>query len=182
MILQDTQKEPGGIHLDRDRISLDLDNICELFIAPDFDPLSKKETEYMGQAAMNRIINQLEPGWSRHARNLRLTIRLPPDQITPGLPDQVKEAVFRFCWTKIYDNDVRIRNLHWNGLRGVTPRFCISRNLPQPWIILWKRCDRGYAGMAEYNPERGNDHNRLGIPYHPGPNTSFRSPPDYERG
>ncbi|MCK9593405.1 MAG: hypothetical protein M0Q91_15475 [Methanoregula sp.] len=45
---QDTLKDPGSVQIDKNHISLDLDNIRELFIVPDFDPFSVKETEYWG--------------------------------------------------------------------------------------------------------------------------------------
>ncbi|MFA4876075.1 MAG: hypothetical protein WC586_01570 [Methanoregula sp.] len=108
---------------DRDHLLLDLDTTRELFIAPDFDPFSKKETEYMGQSAMDRLSRQLQPGWTIRARHLALTIRLPPDQITPETAKQVKEAVFRFCQTKIDDNKIHLQNVLWSGLRTLPTSF-----------------------------------------------------------
>jgi hypothetical protein len=47
----------------------------------------------MGGAAITRLIKHLKPGWTRHQKDLHLTILLPPDQITPGLTDQVKGTI-----------------------------------------------------------------------------------------
>jgi len=123
MILQDTRQDPRSTRFDKDQIFLELDNIRELFIAPDFDPFSEKETEYMGQSALDRVIRHLRPGWEIRARHWRLTLWLPPDQITPGLPDQVKGAICRYCRTKIEDNTIQLRNVRWKGIRKLPLSF-----------------------------------------------------------
>lgn len=92
-------------------------------IAPDFDPFSERETEFMGQSALTRLIKQLKPGWVRHHRDLHLTILLPPDQITPGLADQVKGAIQRFCQVKIEDNMMTLKNIRWRGIRALPFSF-----------------------------------------------------------
>jgi hypothetical protein len=131
MIVQDSRQNPGSVHVDKNHIFLELDTIRELFIAPDFDPFSEKETEYMGQSARERVIRQLRPGWTLRARHWQLTIRLPPDQITPGLADQITGAIYRFCRTKIDDNTIHLRNVRWKGIRKLPFGFtflaiCIS--------------------------------------------------------
>jgi hypothetical protein len=116
-MMDDTTRIGSVSSVDQDQIVLELDNIRELFIAPEFDPFSEKETEYMGHSAITRIIRQLGPGWTFQARHMRLVIRLPPDQITPGTLDQVRNAIRRFCGTKMDDNKILIRQIHWNGFR-----------------------------------------------------------------
>jgi hypothetical protein len=107
------------IQYDNNRIILKLNNIRELLIAPDFDPFSKKETEFMGQSAISRIIRHLKPGWSHRNRDMRLTIVLPPDQITPGLADEVQGAIRRYCRVKLEDNEMQLRNIRWSGIRQI---------------------------------------------------------------
>jgi len=60
MIIQDPN--PIITKSDENHIILKLNNIRELLIAPDFDPFSKKETEFMGQSAISRLILRLKPG------------------------------------------------------------------------------------------------------------------------
>lgn len=73
----------------------------------------------MGEPALVRIIKHLEPGWMRRQKKMHLTIKLPPDQIKPGLKEDVDAAVKRFCREKIEDNKMKLRNLRWNGIRAI---------------------------------------------------------------
>lgn len=108
---------------DLNHIVLKLDTIQELMIAPDFDPFSERETEFMGQSAITRLIKQLKPGWTRHHRDLHLTILLPHDQITPGLAAKVKGAIQRFCRVKTEDNMITLKNIRWKGIRALPFSF-----------------------------------------------------------
>jgi hypothetical protein len=118
----DPGKDPAS-GTDSNHIVIELDTIRDLLIAPEFDPFSEKETVYMGQSALGRAIKRLKPGWTRRTRDVRLTILLPPDQITPGLQDQVQKAIWRFCRTKIEDNTVQLHTIRWNGIRGLPFSF-----------------------------------------------------------
>jgi hypothetical protein len=64
---------------DDSEIVLELSDIRNLLIPPDFDPFSKNEEEFMGESAIVRISRRLEPGWMRRRRKLHLTVKLPPD-------------------------------------------------------------------------------------------------------
>lgn len=108
---------------DKNHVTLELDTIRELLIAPDFDPFSEKETEYMGQSAVERLMKQLKPGWTLRKRKFRLTILLPRDQITPGIQEQVTGAIHRYCARKLSDNAIQLRNIHWQGLRQLPFSF-----------------------------------------------------------
>jgi hypothetical protein len=108
---------------DKNHVTLELDTIRELLIAPDFDPFSEKETEYMGQSAVERLMKQLKPGWMLRRRKFRLTILLPRAQITPGIQEQVTGAIHRYCVRKITDNTILIRNIQWRGYRQLPFSF-----------------------------------------------------------
>ncbi len=118
----DPGKNPDTVR-DRNHIVIELDTIRDLLVAPDVDPFSEKETEYMGQSALERAIKRLKPGWTLRSRGLRLTILLPPDQVTPGLQDRLQKAIRRFCETKIEDNMIQLRTIRWNGIRGLPFAF-----------------------------------------------------------
>ncbi len=102
-----------------DEIVIRLRNIRELLVAPEFDPFSEYETEYMGKSAISRLITQLKPGWSRDAGTVHLVIMLPGDQITADLTGQVSTAIRRFCQTKMEDNRMLLKNIRWNGIRQI---------------------------------------------------------------
>jgi hypothetical protein len=50
---------------------------------------------------------------------MQLTILLPPDQITPGLAEEVQGAIRRYCRVKLGDNEMQLRNIRWNGIRQI---------------------------------------------------------------
>lgn len=108
---------------DPNHIVIRLDTIRELMIAPEFNPFSERETEFMGESAITRLIKHLKPGWTKHQRDLHMTILLPPDQITPGLADQMKGAIQRFCKAKTEDNMMTLKNIRWKGIRALPFSF-----------------------------------------------------------
>ena len=123
MILHESRQDPGSSGIDKNDIVLELDDIHELFIAPEVDPFSERVMEYMGHSALERMIRNLSPGWTLRAPHWRLILRLPAGQITPELPDQVKKAICRFCRTKLNDNRIQLKNIRWNGIRKLPTSF-----------------------------------------------------------
>lgn len=108
---------------DDNNIVLELSNIRYLFVPPDFDPFSQKETEFMGEPAFMRIVKRLEPGWARRKEKLHLTIKIPADQLKPNLNQEVHAAIQRMGNAKINDNKMKLRNLRWRGLRALPFSF-----------------------------------------------------------
>jgi hypothetical protein len=101
------------------QFTLRLDKIEHLFVAPEFNPFSDQEVELLGQPALLRVIQRLEPGFVKHGRKIHLTVQLPPDQFTPDLKVHVDRALGRYCEARIADNDVKLRRMRWNGLRSL---------------------------------------------------------------
>jgi len=99
-------------------ISLSLDSVEHLFVAPQFNPFAEKEVELLGQSGLARVLKKMEPGSLRHGVKVRLTVLLPPTQITPDLPERVNKALLRYCQAQIEDNHLRIKRTIWIGLRG----------------------------------------------------------------
>jgi hypothetical protein len=108
---------------DDSEIVLELSDIRNLLIPPDFDPFSKNEEEFMGESAIVRITKRLEPGWMRRRKKLHLTVKLPPDQIKPGLKEDVYVAIKRYCHARIKDNKIKLANLRWVGMRAIPFSF-----------------------------------------------------------
>jgi hypothetical protein len=101
------------------QITVRLDDIAHLFVAPDFDPFSEQEAELLGQPALTYVLRQLGPAKVRQGDSLRLTVQLPPDKITPDLKARATQAVQRFCAVRIADNEAQLRILRWNGWRSL---------------------------------------------------------------
>ena len=90
-------------------VVLKLNAIDELFNAPDVNPFTENEIDVLGEAALPHAVRQMLARRIRHWHEARLVIQLPPDQITPDLQAQTRDAVRRFCTAKIEDNRLTIR-------------------------------------------------------------------------
>ncbi len=102
-------------------ITVKLDDMAHLFVAPEFDPFSDQEAELLGQPALAYVLRQLGPATVRERHPLRLTVQLPPDKIMPNLKAQAEQALRRFCDAHIADNLAQLRTLRWNGWRSLPP-------------------------------------------------------------
>ena len=103
------------------QITVKLDDIAHLFVAPEFDPFSDQEAELLGQPALAYVLRQLGPAVVRQEQPLRLAVQLPPDKITPNLKARAEQALHRFCDVRIADNLTQLRLLRWNGWRSLPP-------------------------------------------------------------
>jgi len=101
------------------QITVKLDDIAHLFVAPDFDPFSDQEAELLGQPALTYVLRQLGPAIVRQGHPLRLTLQLPSDKIVPDLKLHTAQAVSRFCQAHIADREAQLRVLRWNGWRSL---------------------------------------------------------------
>ena len=90
-------------------VVLKLNTIEELFNAPDVNPFSENDIDVLGEAALPHAVRQMLARRIRHWHEACLVIQLPPDQITPDLQTQTKDAVRRFCTARIEDNRLTIR-------------------------------------------------------------------------
>jgi hypothetical protein len=101
------------------QISVKLDDIAHLFVAPEFDPFSDQEAELLGQPALLYVLRQLGPATVRKKHPLQLTVQLPPDKLTPDLKARTEQALRRYCAARIADNEAQLRTLRWNGWRSL---------------------------------------------------------------
>jgi hypothetical protein len=93
-----------------------LDNISQLYIAPELNPLSTNELAVVGQSALERVLSRHEIVSKEN--QIELMLLLPPDKITPNMEQQIHEAVDRFCLLKMKDNDNLRRLTRRNGFRS----------------------------------------------------------------
>lgn len=88
-------------------ITLPLNNIDELFTAPDVNPFSTHEVDILGQTAMERIEKRVTRGWPRKPQAVHVTLQLPEEQVTSELAEMTRAAVQRYCVKKIDGNRVQ---------------------------------------------------------------------------
>lgn len=106
---------PSAMH----EIVIRVDTIDQLFNAPDVNPFSNKDADVLGEAALMRTVRRLLGRQMRHWDEVQLTIKLPPDQITPNLRERTTEAIQRYATAKIEDNKLTIRMSRLRGAIGL---------------------------------------------------------------
>jgi hypothetical protein len=84
-----------------------LNHMDELFNAPSADPFSSFEVEIVGQSAMDCIANRVTRLWPRKPKVVHMTLQLPANQITPGLTENTRTAVQRYCADRIVSNQLQ---------------------------------------------------------------------------
>jgi hypothetical protein len=112
-------RNPSMSELTTKSITIKLDDITHLFVAPEFDPFSDQEAELLGQPALLYVLRQLGPGTVKDGNPICLTLQLPPDKVTSDLKARTEQALHRFCAARIADNDAQLRLLRWNGWRSL---------------------------------------------------------------
>jgi len=85
-------------------VVLELDRVDELFNAPDVNPFSSHEVEIFGEAGLDRLRKRLVAHWPSRPGLVRLTLKLPPDQITPDLAQRTASAIERYSVEKMEAN------------------------------------------------------------------------------
>ena len=83
---------------------LPLNQIDELFSAPDANPFSTHEVDVLGESGMECIKKRITSLWPRRPDALHVTLQLPTEQITPSLKDKTSTAIQRYCTDRIASN------------------------------------------------------------------------------
>jgi len=99
-------------------IEIAVSSPIHLFNAPAINPFSENELEILGMSGLAYITRQLQ-AHRRDLKHARLLVRMPPDQITPGLDRRLADAVHRYCRAKIEDNEVEIHLIRFRSSLGL---------------------------------------------------------------
>jgi hypothetical protein len=100
-------------------IIIRLENIDQLFNAPDINPFSEEEVDVLGEPALLRAVRRLLAHRVKNWEGMKFIVELPKDQITPGLEQQTKEALKRYSSAKIEDNHLKISLSRTRSLIGL---------------------------------------------------------------
>ena len=109
--------------LEENLVTVSLDDIHELFLDQPIDMFSEEEWDYMGESALDRIVQHMTPGTMRRRQPLKLVILLPRERIVPDIAGKTETAIHRWARQKIEDNILQMRINRWSGLRGLPPGF-----------------------------------------------------------
>jgi hypothetical protein len=100
-------------------MTIKLDDIAHLFVAPEFDPFSDQDAELLGQPAFLYLLRKLGPDHLKQGPPLSLTVQLPPDKVTSDLKARVEQALRRYCDVRMADDQAQLRIMRSNGLRSL---------------------------------------------------------------
>jgi len=89
-------------------LMVDVGDIRHLFVAPDVDPLSRREGEVVGEPALLRIVRKLMATRGLE-RAYKLVVHLPAERIEPELEERTRVALSRYSAIKIEDNEAQLR-------------------------------------------------------------------------
>ncbi len=125
-------------------IILPLNKIDEVFNAPVVNPFSTHEVDILGQTGMDCIEKRVTRQWPRKPRTVHVTFQLPPEQITPGLTENTRAAVLRYCAKKIEGNRVHrqvviqrsLRQLAYAGLGSLAALVIIALLWTGPFGLI----------------------------------------------
>jgi hypothetical protein len=125
-------------------IVLPLNNIDELFNAPDVNPFSTHEVDILGQSALDCIEKRMTRHWPRKPRAVHVTLQLPANQITPDLIENTQNAVRRYCAKQIEGNRVHrqvviqrsLRQLAYAGLGSLVALVIIALLATNPFGVF----------------------------------------------
>jgi hypothetical protein len=98
-------------------VVLPLNHIDELFKAPVTNPFSSHEVDIFGQSAMDCTANRVKRHWPHRPNAVYVTLQLPSNQITPGLTEQTRIAIQRYCSDRIEANQLQRGIVIQNSMR-----------------------------------------------------------------
>lgn len=120
---------------------LELNDIRDLFVAPDHNLLSSNEVEILGQPGILRVLYRLKP--RSLSTSMRLVLLLPSEKIHPDLEQQVRTGITRFCILKVEDNQSKLRllrRLWWrstlHGVLFLSLCLALSHLFGSDWLPL----------------------------------------------
>src|ERR1041385_8291146 len=95
-------------------ISLQLEDIHDLFREPEFDPF---EANSMAVSGIEYQTNALKP--SRLTEKIRTIIFLPQDKIEPRMTAKAREAVIRYCQYRIHAEENELASQRWQATKAL---------------------------------------------------------------
>lgn len=92
-----------------EKVVLEVETVDQIFNSSDADPFSELEGAALGEAALDHVLTRLQLQPLRSWDDAQLVVRLPADQITPGLEQRLSHAIGRYCRARIEENDLQVR-------------------------------------------------------------------------
>jgi hypothetical protein len=122
------------------RVTLEYTDINWLFSQPDVSPFSANFHEYSTTPGIEFICNELYANPS--LKRVETTILLPPDEITPDLEQQTREAIRRYCLARSQEMRQDERALRWRALRALA--FAVG------FFVVWIAVEKPLMDRGTY--------------------------------
>jgi hypothetical protein len=94
---------------DEKSLRLSVATVSDIFNAPEVNPFVARPTDTLGEAGIERLLQDLQLRPLRKLEDKTLIIALPSDQITADLQPRLATALQRYCQARIDDNRLQIR-------------------------------------------------------------------------
>jgi hypothetical protein len=98
-------------------ITLQLDDVRDLFVAPEVDPFSPYEVAVIGEAGLVRMVRRYAAHW--HEGSIHLTVQLPAEKISAQSGATIREALDRYCRLKAESNHEMLMLRRRIGIRSL---------------------------------------------------------------
>jgi hypothetical protein len=98
-------------------LTLQLDDIRELFVAPEVDPFAQREVAVVGEAGLPRMVRRYAALW--RTGTMHLTVQLPADKITTETTEMIRDGIDRYGRLKTEANNELLRLRRRIGLRSL---------------------------------------------------------------
>ena len=96
------------------KVTLHLNDIHQLFVAPEFDPF---EPDAVAQSGMDQLVDALKPSGLRD--RLEAVVILPAEEVTADVAERIHSAVTRYCRFQIDENRRELASLRWQGVKSL---------------------------------------------------------------
>ena len=106
-----------------DTVQLPLRDVAQMFNAPGVDPLSPSPPEVLGISGAQYLLEQLQTRRSVGAETLHVV--LPDNKITPGLAEQIRQALQRYAHYRIQEQQALARETRRRGGRVTVAAFLL---------------------------------------------------------
>lgn len=130
-------------------IAVEVATVDQLFNAPPITPFSDRDVEILGISGLSYIARQLQTH-RRDWQRVRLVLRLPPDQITPGTESRLVDALRRYCRAKIADNALEIHLIRVRNAVGLAITAAIVIGIIALAYVLFSGILAGTPMAAQY--------------------------------
>jgi hypothetical protein len=97
-------------------VDLRLSDVRDLFRPPDIDPLEAHFQTFAERPALEHVVDEFYA--HPRARHVTLLVRLPPERLSPTLPEETRAAITRYADARAVAAKARAQRARYYGFRS----------------------------------------------------------------